>query len=1045
MPSLALYLLGPPRIERDGRAVEFDTRKATALLAYLAVTGHAHRRDSLAALLWPESGAAQARGALRRTLAAIRQSAGPEWLDTDQETVGLRQETPGCWTDVAELGRMTGACRQHGHPGNEPCAAGAGSLAEAVELYRGDLLAGFSLKDSPGFDHWLLGEADRLRAEALAAHERLVCHHTEHGPWDKAVAYARRWVALDASSETAHCHLMRLLAWTGRRSAALRQYRECLRLLDEELGAPPLPATVALYEEIRSGRLPTPTVPGPGLQDPGLLAGSPAGDSGTVESRAHDPLMPSEEDGFVGRAAELRSLGELLTATRACRLLTLLGPGGIGKTRLAAKAAESARTAFADGVVAVPLAAVAGPELLVPAIANALGLAIPGDRDPRAELLAVLCELRLLLVLDNFEHLLGGIDLLGEILRQAPSVKLLVTSRERLAIEPEWSFEVEGLDFPETEEAGDPTAYGAVRLFLAHARKVRPDVASSPEDLQEVLRLCRLTRGMPLALELAAPWVRVLPLADIGSEIAAGLDLLATTRRDAPERHRSMRAVFEESWLHLDDDERRAFRQASVFRGGFGRAAAEEVAGAALPLLAALADKSFVKPAAGGRYEVHELLRQCGAEKLAGLPEEAERAAERHADHYTAWLAERATALRGDRQRQALEEIAGELENVRAAWRFAAARGRHDELLRAAEALFDFYELRGWFQEGASAFDAACKGLGERIAPEDEQRTARCALARCTVGRASFAFRLGDYEGARTLFREARATAAAIASTPDHGFALIGVGLSSKVLGDYGTALRCFEEAVDLLSSTRHRWARALALHSLGEMAYGSGQYLEALPLLEESLDLFRELGDRRMIARMLLGLARIAFLSGRHQEARRLFEEGLATSRQVEDQWGIALSLQRLGAMAEKAGELDEAASYLGESLRLCRKIGDRRGALVSLIGLGQVSARRGAESEAWEHLQAALAVASDLKTTPHVLAALVAAVPLVAKGGATATAREILAAAAAHPAATRESRETAARLATELDLAPLPASTRSLEELVAEVGECRYSIPGR
>lgn len=1029
MPSLVLCFFGAPRVEREGCAVEFDTRKATALLAYLAVTGRPHRRDSLAALLWPESSAPQARGALRRTLASIRHAAGPEWLATDHQTVFLRQGAPGLWTDVGEFQRLVATGRGPGKAGGEALPA-EGALAEAVELYRDDLLAGFSLKDSTEFDHWQVGEAERLRVEALAALERLVCHLATHGPWERAIAYARRWLALDPLGETAHCHLMRLLAWTGQRSAALRHYRECVRLLEEELGAAPLPATAALYEAIRSGRLPTPTTPGADS-----LVGSQTHDPGAATRPARGLPAPSDEDGFVGRAVELAYLDELLTANKACRLLSLLGPGGIGKTRLALKAADAARAAFPDGVFVVPLAAVSGGDLLVPAIANALGLAIPGDRDPRAELLAVLRDLRTLLLLDNFEHLLGAVGLLGEILRQAPHLKLLVTSRERLAIEPEWSFEVQGLDFPEAEEAGDLSGYGAVRLFLSQARKVRPDLVSSPADECEVLRLCRLTRGMPLALELAAAWARVLPLAEIGNELAAGLDLLSTTRRDVPERHRSMRAVFEESWQRLAEDERRAFRAMSVFRGGFDRAAAERVAGAALPLLAALADKSFVKRGTSGRYDVHELLRQYGEEKLAAAPGEAAEAGERHAGHYAAWLEQQAPALKGEGQRQALEEIGDELENVRAAWRFSAAPGRHGELGRGAEALFDFYEIRGWFHEGAAAFEAAVRGLAERGVAEGGGPTSRLAFARCLLGQASFCFRLADYERACGLFQRSREQAAAIDATPEQGLALIGLGLSVKIRGEYEASLRCFEEALGLCRSAGYRWGTALALHSLGEMAHGTGRYAEALPLLGESLAIFRGLGDRRMIARVLLGLARIAFFSGRHAEARGLFEESLACSREIDDRWGIALSLSRLGAVAEKAGDLEQAARYRRESLQICRKVGDRRGMVVSLIGLAQVAALSGQAAEAWEHLRPALSIACELKATPHVLAALVTAAPLLAESGASETAREILAAAGEHPAVTRETRETVARLRAELGEAGGPAPSRSLEELVAEV----------
>lgn len=1035
MASLFLYFLGAPRVERDRRPVEFDSRKAIALLAYLAVTGRPHRRDTLAALLWPESDSPHSRGALRRTLASIRRVAGPQWLEADQETVGLRHPGSGLWTDVGRFQSRLAASRRDGDA--EVCAEARDALGEAVRLYRDDFLAGFSLKDSPEFDHWQVAEAERLRAGALTALERLVRHHRVHGPWETALAHARRWLALDRLSETAHCHLIELLAWTGRRGDALRRHAEFVRGLDDELGIEPLPATVELCESIRAGRLPGPAARGPVPATAGAAEPSPPGAAARLAATApRRPASSEEDDGFIGRRAELAHLRELLTATPACRLLSLLGPGGIGKTRLALAAAAESRAAFADGVHVVPLAAVTDGELVVPAIARALGLGLPAHRDPRAELLAVLREHDALLVLDNVEHLLDAVDLFTDLLAAAPGLKLLVTSRERLAVAPEWSFEVEGLAVPEADEAADPLDYSAVRLFLAHARKVRPDFAPTADDLGEIVRLCRLTRGMPLALELAAPWLRVLPPAEIGAEVAAGLDLLATTRRDAADRHRSMRAVFEESFQRLDEDERRVFAALSVFSGGFRRRAAEPVAGAALPALAALADKSFLKRSESGRYEIHELLRQYGEEKLAARPEEAERTRERHADHYAALLEERAAALQSAAQRSALDEITDELENVRAAWRYAAGRAWTEPLEKAAEALFHFYEIRGWFHEGHAAFEAAARALRRDAASRPPGPPPR-ALGLCLIGQASFAHRLGDYERARGLFGETRAVAAQLGTLPEQGLALVGLGLSAKVRGEYGESARCFEEALGISDRAGYRWGTGLALQALGEMAYGTGRYPEARALLGDSLAAFRGLGDRRMIARVLVGLARIAFFLGEHAEARRLFEESLATSREIEDRWGVGLSLQRLGAVAEKTGELEAAEGYFEESLRLYREMGDRHGTVASRTGLARVAAGRGDDRAALGHLQAALAVALELQATPLALAALVAAAPALARRGAPETAAEILVLAADHPALTKETRKTVARLRAELPEAARrgPPAPRGLEELAAAV----------
>ena len=329
---------------------------------------------------------------------------------------------------------------------------------------------------------------------------------------------------------------------------------------------------------------------------------------------------------FVGREADLAELAGLL-ATPACRLLTLIGPGGVGKTRLALRAAAEARAAgaFPDGVHVVALQPLASADLLAGAVADAAGLAPAGARDPTEHLRDGLRGRAALLVLDNFEHLLEGAALLPPILAAAPGVRLLVTSREALALQEEWRYPVQGLPYPAGAGAADlegPEDYAAVRLFAERARRVRRDF-SLAEEGADVARLCRLVEGLPLALELAAAWTSVLSCAEIAADLALGLDVLATRLRDVPERHRSMRAVFDGSWARLDDHQRAVLARLSVFQGGFRREAAEAVAGAAPATLAALVDGSLLHLEPGGRYQLHELLRQYAEERLWERPEAA--------------------------------------------------------------------------------------------------------------------------------------------------------------------------------------------------------------------------------------------------------------------------------------------------------------------------------------------------------------------------------------------------------------------------------------
>jgi predicted ATPase len=365
--------------------------------------------------------------------------------------------------------------------------------------------------------------------------------------------------------------------------------------------------------------------------------------------------LPVSLTPFIGREQELAELGRLM-AEPECRCLTLVGPGGIGKTRLAVQTADQHRNEFAHGIAFIPLASVGAVDAVIPAIASAINLAFYGPIDPKVQLLNYLREKQMLLVVDNVEHLLvegahpGTIaELLIEILRGAAAIKLLVTSREVLNLQGEWSLEVQGLAFPRVEQVDRFDEYSAVALFVQRARRARPGFEMNAEDKAGVVRLCRLVEGMPLAIELAATWVRILSPPEIASEVEHNLDFLNAQMRDLPERHRSMRAVFDHSWQMLSTEEKRVLGRLSVFRGGFQRQAAEQVVGASLSVLSSLVIRSLLRRTAAGRYDLHELIRQYSASKLAEDPPELHAVQERHSVYYLGLLEEEGLKLRTDR------------------------------------------------------------------------------------------------------------------------------------------------------------------------------------------------------------------------------------------------------------------------------------------------------------------------------------------------------------------------------------------------------------
>ncbi len=667
---LQIRCLGQTKILLNGRSLSgLLLRKAQALLIYLALEPGRHERDTLAALLWSDLPADKARANLRTALSRLRPHLAA-YLESDHRTVAF-DPAPGVWLDVAQFERG---------------AAGTATAArrEALTLYQGDFLAQFPVRDALLFEEWALLRRERLRGLALDALGSLAESAVEAGDYAQAMADWQRLLALDPWREAAHRGLIRLLAATGDRAAALAQFERCRQLLLEELAVEPAPATVALYERVKVGELSADDGRGVALAEV------------TRQTPSHN--LPAETTPFVGRKAELAQIGEML-ANPDCRLLTLFGPGGMGKTRLALQAARQAQTSFADGVFLARLEGFETADLLIPAIVDALGLSLSDKQLPQAQLLAYLQERQLLLVLDNFEHLMAAADLLVEMLETAVGLKLLVTSREALNLYEEWLLAVEGLPVPPPDEETESDQFDAVALFAQRARRrdLRFSLAGQETTVADI---CRQLGGMPLAIELAAAWVRTIPPAEIARQLAANRELPASSWHNVPDRHRSMTAVFDYSWELLRPAERRLTRRLSVFQGGFSAAAASDATGATRRDLSALVDKALLRLTVNGRYEFHPLTRQYAAARLAAQPQEQAETQARQSRFFAAFLQAREPHLHDERQQIVLDEAYQEMGNIRAGWQWALAQGDTAVLTAYLETMASLYLARSQFDEG---------------------------------------------------------------------------------------------------------------------------------------------------------------------------------------------------------------------------------------------------------------------------------------------------------------------------------------------------------
>ncbi len=919
LPKLTISLLGPPQIELDGAPIEVDTRKAIALIAYLAMAEEPQSRSSLAAMLWPDSDEQRARTALRRTLAALNKGIGKDWIEANRATLALLPH-PDLWIDVHQFEAAVKAGRRQAGGGDPAgCARVSPDLKEGLALYRGEFLEGFTLSDSVAFDEWQSFESGRLRHEASEGFHVLVRCCRILANHEDGIRFSRRWLQLDPLHEPAIQELMRLYALAGQRSAALQQYETCLRLLNEELGVPPQEETVELHRAILSGEFPP--------KQPEMPAAAPPPAA----------QLPRQLTSFIGRLREQEEIQQLLEDPER-RLVTVIGPGGIGKTRLAIEVAAASRDHYAHGVYFVPLGPVSSADYLVATLADTLHFTFyggPGNNDVlKGQLLDYLREKNLLLVLDNFEHVLEGAGLVAEILANAPRIQVLATSQERLNLLGEWLVEIQGLECPQGKD-GDIRACSAVQLFVQRARQMAPDFSLAAGDEPHVAQICHMVGGLPLGIELAATWVRLLSCQEIAGQIEKNLDFLAAALRNLPDRHRSLRAVFEHSWQLLSEDERRHFRTLSVFHGGFRASAAEEVVGAPLPLLLALVNKSLLHRNDDGRYETNQVLHQYAREKFQGEldQEKREQVQEQHGRYFAQFLVERAPALRGAGQSTALREIGEEIVNVRQAWRWAIA-GRHlaviDQML---EPLYRFYETRSWFQEGAAAFGQAITLL------EDEPAAEQLALGRLLSREGRLWIRLSELGRGRESLERSLAILREF-DTAAEIVAVLGIlGVTADMEGDYELARRRQEESLALARQIEDPWGEANALLRLGNVSYGEGRYLEARAAYADSLALRRRVDDRRGIAVCLNNLGSIADTLGEYEEAVRLYGESLVIKKELGDRRGIAYSYNNLGYVKCLLGTFDAAEEDLLESLALFREIGDRKGIAYSLTNLGNVA----------------------------------------------------------------------------------------------------------
>ncbi|HEY5902315.1 MAG TPA: tetratricopeptide repeat protein [Anaerolineales bacterium] len=748
------------------------------------------------------------------------------------------------------------------------------------------------------------------------------------------------------------------------------------------------------------------------------------------------PIFPTP---LIGRERELDQLSQLLPDPQ-CRLLTLVGPGGIGKTRLAVETASHSEADFPDGIFFVPLASANSTRFIVPVIADSVGFAFhhASHADPTTQLFGYLKEKQALLLIDNLEQLLAepGIEVLSDLLGHARQVKLLATSRESLGLQDEWAFEVHGLPVPESSYAEGTTQNTCVELFLQRARRAHVEFNAQSEDHPSIVRICQLVDGNPLGIELAAAWVRTLTCEEIAREIERSLDFLSVAARDLPARHRSMRAIFEHSWKLLTEEEQRVLLRLSVFRGGFRREAAEAVADATLPVLSSLVTKSLVRRGGTGRFDLHELIRQFAAERFAEQPDEQAAARACHGRHYLVFFAQADGQLRSAAQRETLTELTAEMDNFRTAWEWAIAHGEFGLIEQTMRLFWMLYDTRGWFQEGVDALGSALDALEAAHEHSPLDRTDQVSLAHILAARGWLAYRLAHYEPAQAMLERSLEILRPLNEPRVLVEPLSRLGMLMEVTGSYARALELYSEGLEVATAIGDRWYRALCITMYNALVANTHAAADEDPhkALQSALAEWQLIGDTRMIAFGLRFLSQSAFALGRYEHARAALEESVALNSSVGDRWGLGAAYRGLGLVAQAQGKHQQAMVMFRRGLDTFTELGANWWVARVFADMSRSIIALGDHEEAKRVWRESLRMASEIGAAPVELEALASFASLRAGPADTEQALKLLWIVRNHPASAQETRIRADRLRAELEAQFTPAQ---IETIRAHAGE--------
>jgi len=635
--------------------------------------------------------------------------------------------------------------------------------------------------------------------------------------------------------------------------------------------------------------------------------------------------LPAQGVPFLGREEEIENIIQNL-GMPGKRLLTLVGPGGFGKTRLALQAAARMTHCFSDGVYLVALAPLSSSRYMVESLGQALKIVFSGGEDAERQMLNYLREKRVLLIMDNFEHVLEGVDLVKRILQEAPHVAILATSRERLKLEEETVLELKGLSYPAILDADDPENYAAVRLFLRHAQRVVPRWEPSPDEKRGIARLSAVLEGMPLGLELSASWLKSLTPDEITEKIESNRDFLVGEMPYLPARQQSLRAVFEYSWVLLNEAQKKALRAASIFKGGFSPRAAAQVAGVTPAVFKELIQKFLVRPKPNGYLELHDLLKFYAKEKLFKDPAEKDRVQDAHSVFLARELRQHEKDLWGAKQGQTLAYLMDEIGNIREGWRRAVEQGNEGWMGDYLDCLFALYETKGWYQEGVEAFQMAVEVLASKGVDRKARRSTRVLMGKMTARWGVLLQRMGDLQKAKKAFEDSLVILEKERAFREAAFPYSGLGLVMESMGRDDQAITYYRRSYRLYEKAKDKIGMAFAQNNLGHIALHTGNYYEGQKFLHKAMAYYESTGYQGGAANSYNLMGDILHELSDYEQARYYYQKGLSAFVACGDRKGVAWSFNNLGRAIECVGNFEGALEMFKEGLKLHEEFGDKR-----------------------------------------------------------------------------------------------------------------------